>query len=170
MNPSTPYNPFQAAAQAAIAELTSEQAQRFYALKAQQDVQDALDRALTILGWIVQLSELVYHLGTLSRVWCDAFVAHSQCQPIPSSLVLAPAAPPLALLAEAPPKVIRLPGSLSSRGEVLITPAPAGWEGQELDRQRAAEAVPAEPAGQSRQTRSTARKRPSRRQSRTSQP
>jgi hypothetical protein len=128
MNTSTIYNPFAAATQAAIAELTSAQAQRFYAFQAQKDVQSALDNALTLIGWVYQLSEMVYHLGTLSRAWCDEMVAASEQLPISSSYVLCPAAAPLALLPAAPPKSIRLPGALASSGVAIVTPEPTMQE------------------------------------------
>jgi hypothetical protein len=121
----TAYNPFAAAAQAAIAELTSDQAQRFYALQGQKDFQNSLDGTLTILGWVYQLSEMVYQLGVLSRAWCDQMVADSEYQLTSSSLVLCPAAAPLALLPAAQPPTIRLPGSLASSGVAIVTPEPA---------------------------------------------
>jgi hypothetical protein len=121
----TAYNPFVAALNAAIAELTSAQAQRYYALKSQKDLQNSLDSALTLIGWIYQVSEKVYQLGALSRAWCDEMVADSQQEPIPSSMVLCPAAAPVALLPAAQPQTIRLPGSLASSGVAIVTPAPA---------------------------------------------
>jgi hypothetical protein len=121
----TAYNPFYSAAQAAIAELMSDQAQRYYAIKGQKDVQNALDNALTLIGWVYQLSELIYHLGALSRDWCDQMVAASEQLTISSSYVLCPAAAPVALLPAALPKSIRLPGALASSGVAIVTPAPA---------------------------------------------
>jgi hypothetical protein len=121
----TAYNPFAAAAQAAIAELTSTQAQRYYALKSQKDVQSALENALTLIGWVYQLSEMAYRLGALSRAWCDEMVADSEHQPTPSSRLLCPAAAPVALLPEAQPTMIRLPGALASSGVAIVPPAPA---------------------------------------------
>jgi hypothetical protein len=120
----TAYNPFTSAAQAAIAELTSAQAQRFYALQGQKDVQSALDNALTLIGWVYQLSEMAYRLGALSRAWCDQMVAASEQLPIASSYVLCPAADPIALLPAAQPTMIRLPGALASSGVAIVTPAP----------------------------------------------
>jgi hypothetical protein len=121
----TAYNPFKSAAQAAIAELTSDQAQRYYAIKAQKDFQTSLDSTLTLIGWVYQLSEMVYHLGALSRSWCDQMVAASEQLPLSSSYVLCPAAAPVALLPAAPPKSIRLPGALASSGVAIVTPEPA---------------------------------------------
>ncbi len=68
MNATPSYNPFRVAVQVAIAELTSDQAQRYYAIKAQKDFQNSLDGALSVFGWVYQLSEMVYHLGTLRIV------------------------------------------------------------------------------------------------------
>jgi hypothetical protein len=124
MNANTPYNPFSAAAQAAIAELTSAQAQRFYALQGQKDIQNTLEATLTVVSWVYQLSELIYHLGALSRAWCDEMVADSEQLPVASSYVLCPAADPIALLPAAQPTMIRLPGALASSGVAIVTPAP----------------------------------------------
>jgi hypothetical protein len=129
----TAYNPFTSAAQAAIAELVSDQAQRFYALQGQKDVQSALDNALTLIGWVYQLSEMAYRLGALSRAWCDEMIANSEAPAIPcgtakpnaSSFILCPAATSVALLPAAQPSTIRLPGALASSGVAIVTPAPA---------------------------------------------
>jgi hypothetical protein len=137
MNANTPYNPFAAATQAAIAELTSDQAQRFYTLQSQKDVQNALDSTLTLISWIYQVSEMVYQLGALSRAWCDQMVADSEeapaipcgtAKPNASSMVLCPAADPVALLPAAQPQTIRLPGSLASSGVAMVTPEPTMQE------------------------------------------
>ncbi|MBW4550934.1 MAG: hypothetical protein KME35_07480 [Aphanocapsa sp. GSE-SYN-MK-11-07L] len=60
-NATSTHNPFAAATQAAIAELTSAQAQRFYALQGQKDTQNALEAMLTVVGWVYQLSEIAYN-------------------------------------------------------------------------------------------------------------
>ena len=65
------YNPFRAAAQAAFAELSSKQAQHFYSLKAQKDVQTVLDNSITLFSWVFQLAELTYMMGTQCRARCD---------------------------------------------------------------------------------------------------
>jgi hypothetical protein len=74
----TKYNPFRAAAAAAFAELSSEQAQHFYSLKAQKDVQTVLDNSITLFSWVFQLAELTYTMGIQCRAWCNALEPNAQ--------------------------------------------------------------------------------------------
>ena len=85
----TAYNPFRASAAAAFAELSSEQAKRFYFLKAQEDIQTVLDASVTVFTWVYQLAELTYLMGTQCRAWCDALETNAQAPAQP--VLLAPA-------------------------------------------------------------------------------
>jgi hypothetical protein len=62
------YNPFATAFSAAIAELTSGNAKRYYSQRAQQDIQ-------AVLVFIVQFGCLAYELGQAARQWVDAYNA-----------------------------------------------------------------------------------------------
>jgi Rho termination factor, N-terminal domain len=58
------YNPFTSAFRAAFNELTSDQACRYYSVRAQQDIQ-------TTLFFIFELAFMTYELGQLCRQWMD---------------------------------------------------------------------------------------------------
>jgi hypothetical protein len=89
------YHPFQAALAAAHQELTSEKAQRFYAIKAQKDAQNALDAAITLFAWVYRLAELSYAMGVQCRTW---YASENVSQaPALYSKVLTPARTLLAL-------------------------------------------------------------------------
>ncbi|HEY9827796.1 MAG TPA: hypothetical protein V6D19_20345 [Stenomitos sp.] len=66
------YNPFQAALSAAYHELTSKNAQRYYAIKAQKDIQNTLDTTITVFAWVYQIAESTYSLYVQSRTWSDS--------------------------------------------------------------------------------------------------
>ena len=86
------YNPFRAAAEAAFSEITSEQAQQFYALKAQKDFQNALDGAITVCAWAFQLAQMTYMMGVQCRQWCDELETNAQIPALDrATLLLAPA-------------------------------------------------------------------------------
>ncbi len=86
------YNPFRAAAEAAFSELSSEQAQQFYALKAQKDFQNALDGAVTVCAWAFQLAQMSYMMGVQCRAWCDELETNAQIPALDrTTLLLAPA-------------------------------------------------------------------------------
>jgi hypothetical protein len=72
------YNPFRAAAQVAFSELSSDQAQHFYSLKAQEDIQSVLDASVTVCAWVFQIAELTYAMGAQCRVWCDDLEINAQ--------------------------------------------------------------------------------------------
>ena len=84
------YNPFRAATAAAFSELSSESAQRYYSLKGQKDVQNALDASVTLCAWVCQLAQISYMMGVQCRAWCDELEAQAPA-PVRSSLLLAPA-------------------------------------------------------------------------------
>ena len=126
----TIYNPFRAAAEAAFSEITSEQAQQFYALKAQKDFQNALDGAITVCAWAFQLAQMTYMMGIQCRQWCDELDAKAQA-PAPDSatLLLAPAKDtPLSAPAEVGMKLL---GDAIRSGLNLI--APITEEVQQMD-------------------------------------
>jgi hypothetical protein len=86
------YNPFRAAAETAFCEITSEQAQQFYALKAQKDFQNALDGAVTVCAWAFQLAQMTYMMGVQCRQWCDELEVNAQAPSLNSAtLLLSPA-------------------------------------------------------------------------------
>jgi hypothetical protein len=60
------YNPYTAALSAAVSELTSENARRYYSLRSAQDIQ-------TILVLIVQFGCMAYELGAAARQFMDDF-------------------------------------------------------------------------------------------------
>jgi hypothetical protein len=72
------YNPYHAATSAAFAELSSEQAQRFYSLKAQEDILTVLDASVTLFCWVYQLAELTYAMGAQCRAWCNERETNAQ--------------------------------------------------------------------------------------------
>jgi hypothetical protein len=74
----TKYNPFHAATAAAFSELSSEQAQRFYSLKAQKDIQNVLNNSVTLFCWVFQLAELTYAMGAQCRAWCAELETNAQ--------------------------------------------------------------------------------------------
>jgi hypothetical protein len=82
------YNPFRAAAEAAFCEITSEQAQQFYALKAQKDFQNTLDGAVTVCAWAFQLAQMTYMMGIQCRQWCDELEANAQAPTSASATLL----------------------------------------------------------------------------------
>jgi hypothetical protein len=102
------YNPFRAAAEAAFSELSSEQAQQFYALKAQKDFQNALDGAVTVCAWAFELAQITYMMGIQCRQWCDELEANAQTPSFNSAtLLLSPAKDsPMAAPAEAGMKLL----------------------------------------------------------------
>jgi hypothetical protein len=105
MNP-TPYNPFRAAAVAAFTELSSEQAHRYYTLKAQKDFQNTLDSTITLVCWVYQLAEMTYMMGLQCRIMYNSLESQTQA-PILSSMALAPAKNEIALLPPAIPSIIQ---------------------------------------------------------------
>jgi hypothetical protein len=113
------YNPFRAAAEAAFCEITSEQAQQFYALKAQKDFQNALDGAITVCAWAFQLAQMTYMMGVKCRAWCDELEVNAQ-ETSSVTLLLAPAKDtPLSAPAEVGMKLL---GDAIRSGLNLITP------------------------------------------------
>jgi hypothetical protein len=115
------YNLFRAAAEAAFSELSSEQAQQFYALKAQKDFQNALDGAVTVCAWAFELAQMTYMMGIQCRQWCDEFEANAQTPaPDRATLLLSPAKnSPMVAPAEAGMKLL---GDAIRSGLNLIKP------------------------------------------------
>lgn len=112
------YNPFRAAAEAAFAEITSEQAKQFYALKAQKDFQNALDGAITVCAWAYQLAQMTYMMGVQCRAWCDELEREARtCDRIP------PLLPPAKITPLTPPTDI----GKSLLGEAIRTGLKLRW-------------------------------------------
>jgi hypothetical protein len=113
------YNPFREAAEAAFSEITSEQAQQFYSLKAQKDFQNALDGAITVCAWAYQIAQMTYMMGVTCRQWCEELEVNAQA-PDHVTLLLAPAKDtPLSAPAEVGAKLL---GDAIRSGLNLIKP------------------------------------------------
>jgi hypothetical protein len=63
------YNPYTATISAAFTELTSDRAQQYYALRAQQDTQMVFDATLTAGIAIYEAAVLTYNFGAFVRAW-----------------------------------------------------------------------------------------------------
>jgi hypothetical protein len=143
------YNPFATAFSAAIAELTSPEAKRYYSSKVQQDIQ-------TVFLLVVQFGCMAYELGCTARQWMDEYNAAS-VPTIEEAVIIEPqpllmAAPVLLALPEVTlphpdrERVLRRIAkvtALSAVGtEVLITSDPGSSKAKRTPKARTAKADP----------------------------
>jgi hypothetical protein len=66
------YNPYTATISLAFTELTSDRAKQYYAIRAQQDTQIALDAALSAGIAVYEAAVFTYNLGAFVRAWMHA--------------------------------------------------------------------------------------------------
>lgn len=116
MNPSTSYNPFASAAQAAIAELTSDQAKHFYTLQRKKNLQHTRDGVLKSLGWVYQLLRFLFRVSTHGQIL-------SEQRPLAvDQLAISEGKNPLELVPEISQSTIPFPETLAFSGETTIAP------------------------------------------------
>jgi hypothetical protein len=76
------YNPYTATISAAFTELTSDRAQQYYALRAQQDTQMVLDAALSAGIAAYEAAVFTYNLGAFVRAWMHSIEQNAQYAPV----------------------------------------------------------------------------------------
>jgi hypothetical protein len=138
------YNPFATAFQAAISELTSDNAKRYYSLRVQADMQ-------SVMVLVMQLGCMAYELGAQCRQWMDAY-NESAIPSIEEAVIIEPQP-----LLSAAPVLLALPAAIAPHpdhervlrriskvtalptvgDEVLITPFPVGPKAKRSTRKSA---------------------------------
>lgn len=124
------YNPFIAAAQAAISELSSDNAIAYYQRRAQDDI----DTLVTVFAAIYQVASMVYEAGAdMGRAHYNAVSNHTVasapaqlCLPKPAIAALPPApeSTPSSMTLVGTQAIASLPEVSSAIHRVLVTPAP----------------------------------------------